>query len=107
MSWNCFELKNLTLVGDRGMLVQTQVNMFKEHPGVGWISALKHDDPRKLTIEGAFQPLLFDAYDLAEIELDSFPGERLVVCFNPLLQKNATAINVVSKCSRIRHRLQC
>src|SRR5205823_14914673 len=34
---------------------------------------------------GAFQLSLFDERDLAEITAPEFPGERLVVCENPLL----------------------
>ena len=29
------------LVGDRGMLTQTQLDAVREHPGLGWISALQ------------------------------------------------------------------
>ena len=82
-----FGLDNIVLVGDRGMLTQTQIDTLKEHPGVGWISALTHDGIRKLVHKGSFQPSLFDRFDLAEIRSDDYPGERLVVCFNPLLQE--------------------
>ena len=87
-----FGLKSLVLVGDRGMLTQTQIDTLREFPGVGWISALKHADLRKLTIEGVFQPSLFDRYELAEIQSDAYPGERLVVCFNPLLQERRAKV---------------
>ena len=80
-------LKNIVLVGDRGMLTQTQINALKEHPGVGWISALTHDGICSLVQEGEFQPSLFDRFDLAEIESEQYPGERLVVCFNPMLHQ--------------------
>jgi hypothetical protein len=33
----------------------------------------------------AFQPSLFDEVDLAEVSSPDFPGERLIVCRNPLL----------------------
>ena len=81
-----FGLKDIVLVGDRGMLTQTQINTLKDYPGVGWISALRHDGIRKLATKGVFQPSLFDRFELAEICSDDYPGERLVVCFNPLLQ---------------------
>ena len=35
---------------------------------------------------GQVNPTLFDRRDLAEISSDLFPGERLVVCFNPRLE---------------------
>jgi hypothetical protein len=37
---------------------------------------------------GAIQMSLFDQRDLAEIVSPEFPGERLVVCFNPLLAED-------------------
>ena len=82
-----FGLTHIVLVGDRGMLTQTQIDTLKEHPGVGWISALTHDGIRQLAHQGVFQPSLFDHFDLAEIRSDDYPGERLVVCFNPLLKE--------------------
>ena len=34
-----FGLAHVVLVGDRGMLTQTQIDVLKKHPGLGWISA--------------------------------------------------------------------
>ena len=54
--------------------------------GYGWISALRGDQVRKLADAGAFQPELFDQRWLAEITCEElYPGERLVVCRNPIL----------------------
>ena len=39
----------------------------------------------RLANEGVLQRSLFDEKNLAEIESDEYPGERLVACFNPLL----------------------
>ena len=36
-----FGLSRVVLVGDRGMLTQTQIDVLKKHPGLGWISALR------------------------------------------------------------------
>src|SRR5208337_3520576 len=36
-----FGLARVVLVGDRGMLTQTQIDVLKKHPGLGWISALR------------------------------------------------------------------
>ena len=36
-----FGLKRVVLVGDRGLLRQTQIDTLKTHPGIGWISALR------------------------------------------------------------------
>ena len=50
-----------------------------------WISALRAPAIRKLLEAGAFQLSLFDSKDIAEITSPDYPGERLVVCHNPLL----------------------
>jgi Transposase DDE domain len=80
-----FGLLQVTLVGDRGMLTQKQIDTLKQHPGLGWISALRSGSIRELTAQGAIQMSLFDRQNLAEISSPDYPGERLVVCFNPLL----------------------
>jgi transposase len=80
-----FGLKRVVLVGDRGMLTQTQIDTLKKYPGLGWISALRFTSVRDLAESKAFQPSLFDQYDLAEISSEMFPNERLMVCYNPLL----------------------
>ena len=80
-----FRLQRVVLVGDRGMLTHTQINALRGHPGVGWISALRFPAIRALAEHGAFQPSLFDTPHLAEITSDAYPGERLVVCYNPAL----------------------
>jgi transposase len=80
-----FELDRVILVGDRGMLTQTQIDELKRHPGVGWISALRSEKVRKLFDQKYLQLSLFDQQNLAEIHSPDFPGERLMACFNPLL----------------------
>lgn len=80
-----FELSSMVLVGDRGMLTQTQIKKLKKYPGLGWITALRSRAIRKLTDSGALQLSLFDEKNLAEISSPDYPGERLVVCYNPLL----------------------
>ena len=79
-----FRLQRVVLVGDRGMLTQTQIDTLRAYPGVGWISALRFPAIRTLA-DGAFQPSLFDTAHLAEITSAAYPGERLVVCYNPAL----------------------
>ena len=80
-----FGLERVILVGDRGMLTQTQIDELKRHPGVGWISALRSEKVRKLFDQKYLQFSLFDQKNLAEIHSPDFPGERLMACFNPLL----------------------
>ena len=80
-----FGISRVVLVGDRGMLTQTQIEALKQHPQLGWISALRSASIRKLIENGYVQTSLFDERNLAEITSPDFPGERLIVCFNPLL----------------------
>ena len=50
------------------------------------LSALRSSDIQDLVQREVLQPSLFDERDLAEIRCEEkFPGERLVVCRNPLL----------------------
>jgi hypothetical protein len=51
-----------------------------------WISRLRAPQIAQLAQEhGPFQPSLFDERNLLELTSEHFPGERLVVCRNPLL----------------------
>ena len=80
-----FGLNRVVLVGDRGMLTDAQIGALKQHPGLGWISALRGPAIRELVEGGSLQLSLFDKINLAEISSPDYPGERLVACFNPLL----------------------
>jgi len=80
-----FGLDRAVLVGDRGCITQAQVQALREHPGLGWIGALRSTAVRKLLDQKVVQPSLFDQANLAEVASGDFPGERLVACFNPLL----------------------
>jgi len=81
-----FALKELVLVGDRGMITRARIEQdLKKTPGVSWITALRGPAIRKLAEGGFLQLSLFDEKDLAEIASPDYPGERLIVCRNPLL----------------------
>jgi transposase len=80
-----FGLRRVVLVGDRGMLTQTQIDKLKDYPGLGWISALRCHGIRKLVNSGILQMSLFDEKNLAEIHSPEFSDERLVACYNPIL----------------------
>ncbi|MGC9225629.1 MAG: IS1634 family transposase, partial [Terracidiphilus sp.] len=43
-----FQLSQVVLVGDRGMLTQPQIDKLKCHSGLGWITALTNDAIRQL-----------------------------------------------------------
>jgi len=82
-----FQLLRVVLVGDRGMLTQPQIDKMKNHPGLGWITALTSTAIRDLVETGALQLSLLDVQNLVEITSPDYPGERLMVCHNPLLQE--------------------
>ena len=81
-----FGLEQVVLVGDRGMLTAARIREdLQGVDGLRWITTLRAPMIRKLLRAGAVKPSLFDERDLAEITSDDFPGERLIVCRNPLL----------------------
>ena len=81
-----FGLREVLLVGDRGMITSKHVREFQaSDPSIQWISALRAKEIQKLLLEGAIQTSLFEETNLLEFESPLFPGERLVACRNPLL----------------------
>jgi transposase len=80
-----FGLQTLVLVIDRGMATKANLDALAAEHGVGWITALKAPQVKRLVKEGSLQLSLFDQQNLAEIESADYPGERLVVCRNPLV----------------------
>ena len=46
-------LVRVVLVGDRGMLTETQIDKLRQYPGRGWISALRGPAIRELVAAGS------------------------------------------------------
>jgi len=68
-----FGLSRIVVVADRGMVTKANIEILTKTDGVDWIT-------------GVFQPSLFDEQNLGEITgVAEFPGERLIVCRNPLV----------------------
>ena len=81
-----FGLQRVVLVGDRGMLTAARIREdLAGIDGLRWITSLRAPAIRKLLAAGTVTPSLFDERDLAEVTSEEFPGERLIVCRNPLL----------------------
>ena len=80
-----FGLRHVVLVGDRGMIAQTRIREDLQPAGLDWITALRFPTIRKLARQKLVQPSLFDTRNMASITSPDFPGERLLVCFNPLV----------------------
>ncbi len=74
------------MVGDRGLLTSARIEQTLQPAGLDWITALRAPAIKELAAAGGpLQPSLFDDRDMAEITSPDDPGERLVVCKNPLL----------------------
>jgi len=84
---NSFGIKRMVFVGDRGMISQKQIDQLSRVEGVDWITALRSGAIRELVHVGALQLGLFDERNLFEFTHEDFPGERLVACRNPELQR--------------------
>ena len=80
-----FGVAEVVWVADRGMLTSAQVAQLQEVVGARWITALRAPAIKQLVEVGSIQLSLFDTQNLAEVTDPGYPGERLVVCYNPLL----------------------
>jgi len=86
-----FGIERIAWVGDRGMLTSARIEQVLRPASMDWISSLRAPQIAQLAAEhGPFQPSLFDERDLLELASEHFPGERLVVCRNPLLAGERT-----------------
>ncbi|MGH2782538.1 MAG: IS1634 family transposase [Thermoleophilaceae bacterium] len=79
-----FGLARLLLCLDRGMVTEANLGSLRTE-GIAWITALKAPQVKRLARTHVLQPSLFDQLHLAEVTAEEYPGERLVVCRNPLV----------------------
>jgi len=88
-----FGINRVVFVGDRGMITSARIDKeLRSIEGLDWISALRAPSIRKLVDQGTIDSSLFDDKDIAELTSDDFPGERLMVCFNPLLAEKRARV---------------
>ncbi|HEY1457698.1 MAG TPA: IS1634 family transposase [Solirubrobacteraceae bacterium] len=80
-----FGLAHVIVVSDRGMVTKANLELLAQTEGASWITALKAPQVQKLAKTGTLQLSLFDQTNLAEIASEDYPGERLIVCRNPLI----------------------
>ena len=80
-----FGLVRVVFVGDRGLITSARIREDLQPAGLDWITALRAPSIQALVEGGPLQLSLFDERDLAEITAPTYPGERLIVCRNPLL----------------------
>jgi hypothetical protein len=79
-----FALDRAVLVSDRGMVTHANLAALSAAK-LDWITALKAPQVQKLAAAGVLPLSLFEQQNLAEITADDYPGERLVICRNPLV----------------------
>ena len=83
---NRFGIYQVIWVGDRGTITDVNiVDELKGTTGLQWITALTKPQIRKLAEVEKIQLGLFDETNIVELKNDLYPGERLVVCRNPLV----------------------
>jgi transposase len=81
-----FGIEHIVWAGDRGMLTSARIEQVLKPQGMDWVSSLRAPQIAQLAHEhGPLQPSLFDERNLLELTSEHFPGERLIVCRNPLL----------------------
>ena len=85
-----FKLNKIVWISDRGILTDKNINeLIKKKENIDWITALTKPQVRLLAEKESIQLGIFDEKNLIEISSDSYPGERLIVCRNPLVaEKN-------------------
>ena len=89
-----FNIHNVALVGDRGMITSARIREDLLPATLDWISALRNADIRKLFKDQKDSQIDTQLYadelqpdQVAEIVSAEFPGERLLVCLNPRLRQ--------------------
>jgi transposase len=81
-----FGLREITMVGDRGMITNARIKELRGCVGMDWITALRAPAIAALASDdGPLQMSLFDTQNFAEITHPDYPGERLICCRNPAL----------------------
>jgi len=77
-----FAIDGFVIVGDRGMITETQIKSLREKYGVAWVTALKSGRIRSLIQSGALQLGLFDDRNLFSVQDAKFANERFIACKN-------------------------
>lgn len=93
-----FGIREMVMVGDRGMISQVQIDQLRQKPGLAWITALRTEAIRALMVPPFFQPGLFDQHNLVEFTHPDYPNERLVACHNEALarKREATRLSLLA-----------
>jgi transposase len=84
-----YGFKKLIWVGDRGLLTNARIREeLKTSVGCDWITSLTSVHIRQLVANGSLDISKFDELtDIFEFSDETYPGERLIACYNPLLRE--------------------
>ena len=85
---NQFSLSSVVLVGDRGMMVKTDLQKLKQMDNIHWITALHKSSIRKLLKQSTLDFSKPEDPSICQIHHPDFEGERLIACFNRALKKH-------------------
>ena len=77
-----FGLKQVVLVGDRGLLTQARLREDIIPLGLDWITGMRKSQIRAVVEQKDVQLGLFDEQDLMEVQTDLYPNERVILCKN-------------------------
>jgi hypothetical protein len=111
-----YGLNEVTFVGNRGMITQTNAEKLKEVQGLHTISALTHRQILDLVQRKLVQAELFDERRIVEVLDPDKPGQRYCLCRNPqsgaqetdtrqrLLDRTREALDRMVELSRCRGR---
>ena len=83
-----FQLRRVVLVGDRGMITEARIREELkpiERSGIGSRRCGPRPSANWSRRGSIVEVSFFDERDLAEIQSPDYPGERLIVCKNPLM----------------------
>jgi transposase len=86
-----YRLKQITFVGDRGMVTQSNAEELKQVEGLHTISALTHRQIVELVERKVIEAELFDEQRIAEVIDPAKPKQRYCLCRNPLSGARETA----------------
>lgn len=86
-----YGLSEVTFVGDRGMITQTNAQKLKNVQGLHTISALTHAQMFELVDRQVMQLELFDEKKIAEVVDPKEPQRRYCLCRNPETQARERA----------------
>jgi len=78
-----YGLKRVTLVGDRGMITQTNAEELDQVKGLHTITALTHHQIVELLERKVIQTGLFDEHKIVEVTDPDHPERRYCLCRNP------------------------